>query len=156
VYTLIIKLTKKVKLKVGGLGSLKFEKGWYAYTGSALGSGGLIGRIQRHMKKDKRCFWHIDYLLNNEYSSIKAIICAVSNTRYECKIVRKIASMTAKPIKGFRVSDCKEGCRSHLYYMGDNPNEIAKSIVYVYSNMNLMANSYLLCNSNLVKNNLNK
>jgi Uri superfamily endonuclease len=145
-----------VKLKVGGLGSLKFEKGWYAYTGSALGSGGLIGRIQRHMKKDKRCFWHIDYLLNNEYSSIKAIICAVSNTRYECKIVRKIASMTAKPIKGFGVSDCKEGCRSHLYYMGDNLNRIAKSIVYVYSNMNLMANFYLLCNSNLVKNNLNK
>lgn len=138
-------------MKVGSLGSLKFEKGWYTYTGSALGSGGLMGRIQRYMEKDKKCFWHIDYLLNNKYSSIKAIICAASNTRYECKIVRKIASMTAKPIKGFGVSDCKEGCRSHLYYMRDNLNEIAKSIVNVYSNMNLMANSYLLHNSNLFK-----
>ncbi len=140
-------------MKVGSLGSLKFEKGWYTYTGSALGSGGLMRRIQRHIKKDKKCFWHIDYLLNNEYSSIEAIICAASNTGHECKIVRKIASMTAKPIKGFGVSDCKEGCRSHLYYIGDNLDEIAKSIVDVYSNMNLMANSYFLHNSNLIKNN---
>ncbi|MCP8309838.1 MAG: DUF123 domain-containing protein [archaeon] len=135
------------------MGSLKFEKGWYAYTGSALGPAGLIGRIQRHVKKDKRCFWHIDYLLNSKYSSIKAIIYANTDKRYECNVIREIAIMNTKPVKGFGVSDCKEECKSHLYYMIDDFNEIIESILNAYGNLNLMANSYLLDDLNPVKNN---
>jgi Uri superfamily endonuclease len=129
---------------VGSLGSLKFEKGWYIYTGSALSSGGLMGRIQRHLKKDKRCFWHIDYLLRSKHSSIKMIIYAKSDKRYECKIVKEIANINAKPIKGFGDSDCKEKCKSHLFYIMDDLNEIIGKILEAYSNLNLMANFYLL------------
>ncbi|MCP8314029.1 MAG: GIY-YIG nuclease family protein [archaeon] len=143
VYTLIVKLAKKANLKVGCLGSLEFEKGWYAYTGSALGPRGLIGRIQRHLKKDKKSFWHIDYLLNSKHSSIKAIIYAKTDMKYECNIVREMNSMNVKPIKGFGASDCKEGCKSHLYYMIDDFKEIIGSTLSVYSNLNLMANFYL-------------
>jgi len=110
----------------------------------------LIGRIQRHLKKDKRCFWHIDYLLNSKYSSIKAIIYAKTDMRYECKIVKEIDNMNAKPIKGFGVSDCKEGCKSHLHYMINDFNEMIESILNAYSNLNLIANFHLL-DLNLIK-----
>jgi len=142
-----------VNLKVGCLGSLRFEKGWYAYTGSALGSAGLKGRIQRHLRKDKRRFWHIDYLLRSKHSSIKAIVYAKTDKRYECKIVKEINNMSVKPVKGFGISDCKEGCESHLHYMIDDLNGTIKSIFNAYDNLGLKANSYFLDDLNLVKNN---
>jgi len=45
-----------------------FPKGYYCYTGSARGSGStnLKHRIGRHLKKEKRMFWHIDYVLKNQ------------------------------------------------------------------------------------------
>jgi len=63
--------------------------------------------------------------------------------KYECNIVREMNSMNVKPIKGFGASDCKEGCKSHLYYMIDDFKEIIGSTLSVYSNLNLMANFYL-------------
>jgi len=111
----------------------------------------LIGRIQRHLKKDKRRFWHIDYLLNSKYSSIKGIIYAKTNTRYECKIVKEIDNMNVKPIKGFGASDCNEGCKSHLFFMIDDFNGIIKSILNAYSNLNLISTSHLLDDLNPIK-----
>lgn len=144
VYTLIINLSKRINLQVGCLGSLEFEKGFYAYTGSALGPGGLMGRIQRHLKKGKKCFWHIDYLLESNYSSIKLVIYARSNKRYECKIIKEITNTNVKPIKGFGASDCKEGCKSHLYYITDELNGIIKKILDAYKSLRLKAKSYFL------------
>ncbi|MEM3530340.1 MAG: GIY-YIG nuclease family protein [Nitrososphaerales archaeon] len=146
VYTLIMNLAKGINLKVGCLGSLKFKKGWYVYTGSALGSGGLVGRVQRHLKKDKKCFWHIDYFLESKYSSIKVVIYAKSNKKYECKIIKEITNLNAKPIKGFGASDCKEACKSHLYYMMNDLNDIVKKILDAYNNLGLNANFYFLDN----------
>ena len=53
VYTLIIFVSSAMLLKIGGLGERKIEKGYYAYTGSALGNGSssLAGRISRHRRK---------------------------------------------------------------------------------------------------------
>ncbi len=39
-----------------------FRAGYYAYVGSAYGPGGLRSRINRHLIKEKKCVWHIDYL----------------------------------------------------------------------------------------------
>lgn len=144
VYTLIINLAKRANLEVGSLGSCKFEKGWYAYTGSALGVAGLKGRIERHLRTDKICFWHIDYLLQSKHSSVKAIVCAKTNMRYECKIAEEISHMNVKPIKGFGISDCRESCESHLHYVMNGFNETLGSILNAYSNSGLKANSYLL------------
>jgi Uri superfamily endonuclease len=104
----------------------------------------LKGRIQRHLKKDKRCFWHIDYLLASKHSSIKAIIYSKTNIRHECKIVGEIANMNVKPIKGFGVSDCEEGCKSHLHYIIDDSNGTIRGILNVYNDLGLEANLYLL------------
>ncbi len=37
-----------------------FEKGYYVYVGSALGT--LSRRVHRHELKNKKLHWHIDYI----------------------------------------------------------------------------------------------
>ena len=61
-YVLLIELATAATIQVGRLGMLAFAKGYYAYVGSALG--GLEQRIDRHLRTEKKLFWHIDYLLN--------------------------------------------------------------------------------------------
>jgi len=65
IYTLILSLPQAGKITVGSLGVMDFVRGYYSYTGSARGPGGLK-RVDRHIlvsegiKKTRR--WHIDYL----------------------------------------------------------------------------------------------
>jgi len=68
VYVLIISLAKDVNVKVGALGKIDFKKGTYAYVGSAQTN--LLKRVERHLRKAKRRFWHIDYLLCNSNAKI--------------------------------------------------------------------------------------
>ncbi|MGQ9719392.1 MAG: DUF123 domain-containing protein [Nitrososphaerales archaeon] len=138
-YTLIVFVAGKINLRIGSLGTFAFEKGWYAYTGSALGPAGLLGRIRRHLKKDKKSFWHIDYLLKSRHSSIKATVYTKAKERHECKIVKEIVKKNTKPIKGFGASDCNKGCKSHLHYMGDDFEATLKSVLDAYGNLNLIA-----------------
>ncbi|MGZ7049923.1 MAG: GIY-YIG nuclease family protein, partial [Methanobacterium sp.] len=60
-YCLLINLNVDSEISVGKLGKLNFKKGFYVYVGSALNS--IDARIKRHLKNDKKLFWHIDYLL---------------------------------------------------------------------------------------------
>jgi len=144
----VIFVAKRVSLKIGKLGVLKFNKGWYAYTGSALGSGstGLFERIYRHLKKEKKCFWHIDYLLRNNYSSISAIIFAITDKRSECNIIQEIfRTSEVEPVSKFGSSDCKKRCKSHLYYFIDkNVGSIVISVSNVYFHLGLFPNLYIL------------
>jgi len=64
VYTLIIKVAKEIRIRIGSLGLQKFRKGYYAYTGSALGASAtsLKNRVRRHLRKaGKKKRWHIDF-----------------------------------------------------------------------------------------------
>jgi len=64
------------------------------------------------LRKGKRNFWHIDYLL--EYSEILGIIYVLtSHGNSECKIVSHLGKKS-KAIENFGSSDCK--CRSHLFF----------------------------------------
>jgi len=45
-YTLLVAVPEVTTADVGALGWTAFEPGWYAYTGSAFGPGGL-GRVDR-------------------------------------------------------------------------------------------------------------
>ena len=60
-YCLIIQLKKDSRIEIGKLGLLNFDKGYYVYVGSALNS--LEARLERHLKTEKKLFWHVDYLL---------------------------------------------------------------------------------------------
>jgi Uri superfamily endonuclease len=120
IYMLLIHVSREVTLTVGKLGKQRFPRGYYVYTGSALGKGAtsLKHRIARHLRKEKRRFWHIDYLLADENVSVEAVIAAETNENMECNINQHIKSImeTKIPVKGFGASDCRKNCGSHLLY----------------------------------------
>lgn len=111
-YVLTAKLNRGQEIKVGKLGLIKFDKGYYAYAGSALN--GLESRIRRHLRKRKKMYWHIDYLL--EKTVIKEIFYREGEEREECKFAKELGEYF-KSIKDFGSSDCK--CSSHLFYGKD-------------------------------------
>jgi len=118
-YTLLIKLSSEETVEVGSLGYIKFNKGFYSYTGSAFGPGG-IKRIFNHIKisegQKTRKRWHIDYLSSNSSSEIKEIF--LTSEKEECRIAERI---DAEPIQSFGCSDCK--CGSHLRYRDSKLSE---------------------------------
>jgi Uri superfamily endonuclease len=110
VYILLIDVSKGVQAKIGSLGKIKFEKGIYAYIGSAQNN--LEKRIARYKSKNKKTFWHIDYLLNNKYAKILKIFYKKAEKTEECKIVKKL-NKTEISVPKFGCSDCS--CKSHLF-----------------------------------------
>ena len=120
VYTLLLFFSKDTTLTVGKLGVQMFPKGYYCYTGSARGSGStnLKHRIGRHLKKEKRMFWHIDYVLKNQNVSVEAVVAAETKKKLECNInsYLKNSRITKVLVMGFGSSDCRKNCGSHLLY----------------------------------------
>lgn len=111
-YCLIIHVKKDCRIKIGAKGFIKFDTGYYVYVGSALNS--LKSRISRHISKDKKKHWHMDYLSLNKNVEINQVIYTHCNKKIECDISHKINENTDKHIEDFGCSDCK--CMSHLYY----------------------------------------
>ncbi len=119
IYTIVMKLENERRCRVGSLGSFRFGKGVYLYTGSARGKGSasIEGRKRRHLGKRNRNFWHIDYLLSTGSWKIQAFIYSETAKDFECKVNKRIqeSSHAAFPVKGFGSSDCS--CLSHLVYL---------------------------------------
>ena len=61
-YALILSSAREDVIRVGRLGDLRLQNGFYVYVGSALGQGGVRGRLAHHMRPTERPHWHIDYL----------------------------------------------------------------------------------------------
>ena len=110
VYALVISVGKSIRIKVGALGALRFEKGMYIYVGSA--QKGLKKRVQRHLRREKRMFWHIDYLLNIKTVKVTKVFCRNAEKDAECKIAMEIGKHGVA-VDGFGSSDCR--CKSHLF-----------------------------------------
>jgi Uri superfamily endonuclease len=108
-YILVVELEKDQTIQIGKFGKIYFSSGFYAYVGSALN--GLEQRINRHLRKDKKTHWHIDYLLKQ--GKISDIFYKKSDTKKECNFVKKFEEKLL-PILNFGSSDCK--CRSHLFH----------------------------------------
>jgi len=111
-YILLIQLHQEQRITIGSVPDNYFPSGYYAYVGSAMG--GLKSRLNRHLKKDKRPHWHIDYLLQK--ASISGIILCQTEERGECLIAQAL-NHQFNSIPGFGSSDCK--CRSHLFFSAD-------------------------------------
>lgn len=118
-YILILKLKYDTKINIGKLGKFDFKKGHYIYVGSALNS--LDNRIQRHLSKEKKLHWHIDYFLTKA-DTIEAFY-KEGKVKEECKIAGVFKKDFSK-IPGFGCSDCS--CKSHLFY--GEYEDIKKSI----------------------------
>jgi Uri superfamily endonuclease len=112
-YTLVVELPVDADIEVGALGTRSFDPGWYAYTGSALGTGGFA-RVDRHRElaagdRSTR-HWHVDYLLGYDAAAIDRVVRSVG-VDAECRVATAIGG---DPVEGFGCSDC--GCVSHLHY----------------------------------------
>jgi endonuclease-3 len=123
-YTLLLALPEAVELDVGALGSHTLVPGAYAYTGSALGSGGFA-RVDRHRRlaageSDTR-HWHVDYLLGHPATELRTVVTS-SGVDAECDVAGRLP---AGPVAGFGASDCD--CRSHL--AGDDDVEQLQATV---------------------------
>jgi len=113
-YCLLINLKDNQLIQIGRKGKNNFNKGCYVYVGSAMNS--LEGRIRRHLRKDKKMHWHVDYLLDNSSSHIVQVFFADDGVKHECDLATYIAGK-GDGIQGFGCSDCK--CHSHLIYFSN-------------------------------------
>ncbi|MDD5194026.1 MAG: GIY-YIG nuclease family protein [Candidatus Nanoarchaeia archaeon] len=115
IYILIINIDIDTKIRIGSLGTLIFKKGKYAYVGSAQNN--LTKRINRHLSKEKKRHWHIDYLLDNHNAKIEKIYYKKACKEEECKSAEFLMKSN-HPIIGFGCSDCK--CKGHLFEITSN------------------------------------
>ncbi|MFC7096095.1 GIY-YIG nuclease family protein [Halobaculum marinum] len=116
-YTLVFAVPESCSVAVGALGTHEFPAGGYAYTGSALGSGGF-SRVDRHRRvaageHDVR-HWHVDYLGGHPSVSLVGVERVGGGRDEECRLASALAD---GPIPGFGASDC--GCDSHLAHYPD-------------------------------------
>ena len=118
-YVLILRLAQPTTITIGKLGTFEFAAGWYAYTGSALGPGGLAARLAYHYRRHKTFHWHIDYLLAQ--AELVEIWWAVDGKRKECVWASALRSIPGArvPAPNFGASDCR--CLAHLIYFKRRP-----------------------------------
>lgn len=117
IYVLILRMKESKYIRVGNLGKLRFKKGYYAYVGSARGSGGYK-RVTRHFNvaqgKIATRKWHIDYILPHSEA-----VCAVfspTDEALECTVAKVLGEFSGVP--RFGCSDC--ACEAHLFFTGRN------------------------------------
>ena len=117
VYYIIIKLFQNHYIKIGCLGTFSIPAGFYVYVGSSQNN--LERRIERHLRREKKFHWHIDYLLH--YGKVISVQKYSGEKSAECLLNCKIGNIrNAKiPAKGFGSSDCT--CVSHLHFFLDDP-----------------------------------
>ena len=114
-YIVIMRLTRDRKLKIGSLGTVRFRKGFYLYTGSAKNN--LTQRIARHRSRRKKFFWHIDHL--REHADFCAVLPVRASVDLECELANVLQGISSWVIPGFGSSDCT--CESHLFGMDEDP-----------------------------------
>ena len=117
-YTLLVSLPDSATVTFGARGAVDLDAGWYAYTGSAFGAGGLK-RVERHRElaagdRDAR-HWHVDYLLGHPDSAVEAVH-VTEDEDVECETARRLAD-DAEPVAGLGASDCD--CGTHLAHAAD-------------------------------------
>lgn len=123
-YVLLIRVDKKAEIKTRGR-TFDILPGYYCYIGSAFSS--LSERVKRHLKKSKKRFWHIDYLLD-----IGEVLSALLLPSF-IKSEEKISSLFQKfgeAVYGFGASDCQ--ISSNLYRISEEEYYEAIKSVYEY------------------------
>ncbi len=114
-YILILHLPEDRTITIGSLGNLFFPKGYYLYTGSARKN--LAKRLERHTRKRKNLFWHIDYLREAADHCLALPFRTTDNLEHD--LAEAISRIVPRSIPRFGASDCH--CASHLFAMDENP-----------------------------------
>jgi Uri superfamily endonuclease len=119
-YALVLASRGEKRIRIGGIGTLPLRPGFYVYVGSALGPGGLPGRVLRHARRSKRRRWHIDYL--TAATRLVEVWFTRCPERLECKWARAVERLPGAeiPLERFGSSDCR--CTSHLFFFPSRPS----------------------------------
>ena len=120
-YVLVLK-TDGTQMAVGGLGMREFKRGFYLYIGSGMNS--LSKRVSRHLKRDKKIHWHIDYLTTTtEFEIYPHLFLIRGKRKEEEEIASGLMEKFNDWIIGFGSSD--SSLESHLLF---TPNFDPKSL----------------------------
>ncbi len=114
-YLLLMRVGGPKRIRVGRLGKLDFQAGWYVYVGSA--GRGLSARLARHLRKRKRFHWHVDFLRQQAVEVLGLPI--RSSRREECAVAEALSAILVPHSPGFGCSDCS--CRTHLFLSAETP-----------------------------------
>ena len=135
IYTLILSLPGAEQIAVGSLGGIHFPKGFYSYTGSARGPGGLK-RLDRHAAvmagRSLTRKWHIDYLLPR-CQWLQEVVTR-TDLDLECPIARSIGERLAS-VPRFGCSDCR--CASHLHY-SEKEEEMMQAVSMAHASVSAL------------------
>lgn len=120
-YILVLRSDHQAVIPIGRLGAGTVTPGWYLYTGSALGAGGLRGRLQHHLRPVARPHWHIDFL--RQVCAVTAVWYAVGERRWEHDWAGLLAQQAQPaPCPGFGASDCR--CIAHCFFLSKKPSPV--------------------------------
>ena len=112
-YALILRNYSKATIQIGRWDRICVKPGYYSYIGSAFGPGGVRARVSRHLRKEKRKHWHIDYL--HGYMEPVGIWYTHDRRHLEHIWARSLADVGGiMSVHGFGCSDCN--CDSHLFH----------------------------------------
>jgi Uri superfamily endonuclease len=121
-YVLIAVVAQMKRLEIGRLGTYDVVPGYYAYVGSAFGTGGLRARIGHHLESTAAPHWHIDYLLR--VAKPVEVWYTVSHQKLEhhwAELLER-APRFRVPIRRFGSSDYHRSRSSHLFFSKATPS----------------------------------
>ena len=115
-YIVLTYVPRRTTVPVGALGPVVFERGWYAYVGSAARA--RRARVARHLAPDKPLRWHADYLFA-AYPARRAWL--VDGAAGECELAGALAALpgAARRPSRFGAGDCR--CAGHLVRFARRP-----------------------------------
>ena len=118
-YALVFRCRETGTVRIGRLGTLDLETGYYVYVGSAFGPGGVRARIDHHLRTCRRPHWHIDYL--KPHCTLEEIWIDYSDIPMETRWTLTLSECrrSSQPLPGFGASD--SAAHSHLFYFHSRP-----------------------------------
>ncbi len=108
-YVILFSLSDGLEVRVRSGKVFYFSPGFYAYCGSAKGSGGIERRVARHLKKEKKRHWHFDFLTTSGSFKLHSVWAFEGGS--ECVLFNLLLGV-GDPVPGFGSTDCS--CISHL------------------------------------------
>jgi Uri superfamily endonuclease len=119
-YALILACHKTGPVRIGKLGTMQLQPGFYVYVGSAFGTGGLQARLRHHLHIAPQPHWHIDYL--RAVCNLVEVWYTTDAARLEHRWAKTMAGLkgSAVPMPGFGSSDCD--CMAHLFRLASPPS----------------------------------
>lgn len=131
-YLLVYSSDRASSIQVGKLGQIELSPGYYFYTGSAFGPGGVRARVRHHQGISKKPHWHLDYIRPS--LSLLEVCYSLDAIRYEhvwANILYDVLKMQI-PLVGLGASDCL--CHSHFFYTRSESDR--SSIINALNNNN--------------------